>query len=154
MIRLERISKTYSRDGAPVTALRDASFAIGAGEFVVIRGVSGSGKSTLLNILGCLDSPTSGAYLLDGADVSHKERRGIVAHSFAEDRVHLPIVQSASANNCGRECRAAHDLRGSGRQPFTGRTGSGARRARPPRTSLSLQSFPAANSSGSPLPDR
>ena len=72
MIRLEQISKTYSRDGVPVTALRDASFAIASGEFVVIRGVSGSGKSTLLNILGCLDSPTAGTYMLDGADVSHK----------------------------------------------------------------------------------
>ncbi len=72
MIRMDQISKTYSRDGVPVTALRDASFEIGAGEFVVIRGVSGSGKSTLLNIVGCLDSPTAGSYLLDGADVSHK----------------------------------------------------------------------------------
>jgi putative ABC transport system ATP-binding protein len=69
---MDQISKTYSRDGVPVTALRDASFEIGAGEFVVIRGVSGSGKSTLLNIVGCLDSPTAGSYLLDGADVSHK----------------------------------------------------------------------------------
>jgi putative ABC transport system ATP-binding protein len=73
MIRIEHISKTYSRDGVPVTVLRDVSFAIDAGEFAVIRGVSGSGKSTLLNILGCLDSPTSGTYVLDGADVSHKD---------------------------------------------------------------------------------
>lgn len=72
MIQLDKISKTYSRDGLPVTALRDASFDIAAGDFVVIRGVSGSGKSTLLNLLGCLDSPSAGTYLLDGADVSRK----------------------------------------------------------------------------------
>src|SRR5271165_6357682 len=109
MIRMDQISKTYSRDGVPVTALRDASFAIGAGEFVVIRGVSGSGKSTLLNILGCLDSPTAGAYLLDGADVSHKsdaelshirsQKIGFIFQSFnllprttALENVELPMI--------------------------------------------------------------
>jgi len=58
MIRIENISRTYSREGVPVTALREATFNIDAGDLVVIRGVSGSGKSTLLNILGCLDSPS------------------------------------------------------------------------------------------------
>jgi len=72
MIHMERISRTYSRDGMPVTALREATFDIADGDFVVIRGASGSGKSTLLNILGCLDSPSIGTYLLDGEDVSHK----------------------------------------------------------------------------------
>ena len=60
--KIDNISRTYSRDGVPVTALREASFSIDAGDFVVIRGVSGSGKSTLLNILGCLDSPSTGTY--------------------------------------------------------------------------------------------
>jgi putative ABC transport system ATP-binding protein len=72
MIEVEHISRTYRRgDGTPVQALRDVSFAIRAGEFVTIRGASGSGKSSLLNILGCLDTPTAGAYRLAGEDVSH-----------------------------------------------------------------------------------
>jgi putative ABC transport system ATP-binding protein len=75
MISLDKVSKTFAREGAPVTALRNATFSIASGEFVCIRGVSGSGKSTLLNILGCLDSPTSGTYILDGADVSNKTDR-------------------------------------------------------------------------------
>jgi len=109
MIRLEQISKTYSRDGVPVTALRDASFSIAAGEFVVIRGVSGSGKSTLLNILGCLDSPTTGSYMFDGANVSRKSdgelsqirsnKIGFIFQSFnllprttAVENVELPMI--------------------------------------------------------------
>jgi putative ABC transport system ATP-binding protein len=72
MINCSHISRTYTRgDGTPVPALKDISFTINKGEFVTIRGASGSGKSSLLNILGCLDTPTSGTYTLDGEDVSH-----------------------------------------------------------------------------------
>ena len=72
MIEAKHLAKTYQRgDGTPVNALVDVSFKIDAGEFVTIRGASGSGKSSLLNILGCLDTPTSGSYLLAGEDVSH-----------------------------------------------------------------------------------
>lgn len=71
MIRVEKLSKTYRRGGNfTVNALNDASFQIAPGEFVCVRGASGSGKSTLLNILGCLDRPSSGAYWLDGENVS------------------------------------------------------------------------------------
>jgi len=71
MIELEHVVKTYQRDdGTPVPALKDITCRIDAGEFVTIRGASGSGKSSLLNILGCLDTPTSGAYRLAGEDVS------------------------------------------------------------------------------------
>ncbi len=71
MIEVEHLEKTYRRgDGTPVTALKDVSFKIAAGEFVTVRGASGSGKSSLLNILGCLDTPTSGVYRLAGEDVS------------------------------------------------------------------------------------
>ncbi len=71
MIEIENLEKTYRRDdGTPVAALRNVSFTIDAGEFVTVRGASGSGKSTLLNIIGCLDTPTSGAYRLAGEDVS------------------------------------------------------------------------------------
>lgn len=77
MIEVSHLSKTYARSGVSVIALRDATFAIAAGEFVVIRGVSGSGKSTLLNLLGCLDSPSSGTYCLDGEDVSGQSDRAL-----------------------------------------------------------------------------
>ncbi len=72
MIVTRQLSRTYRRgDGTPVTALRDITVDIPDNSFVVVRGTSGSGKSSLLNILGCLDTPTSGSYLLGGEDVSH-----------------------------------------------------------------------------------
>ncbi len=109
MIKIENISMVYSRDGVPVIALREATFSIEAGDFVVIRGISGSGKSTLLSILGCLDSPSTGTYLLDGADVSHKndaelsrirsQKIGFIFQSFnllprttAIENVELPMI--------------------------------------------------------------
>ena len=70
MIELNDVSRTYDRAGAAVTALRGISFRVKRGEFVVIRGPSGSGKSTLLHVLGCLDRPSSGAYRLNGHDVT------------------------------------------------------------------------------------
>ena len=71
MIEVEHLEKTYRLgDGTPVAALKDVSFTIDAGEFVTVRGASGSGKSSLLNIIGCLDTPTSGVYRLAGEDVS------------------------------------------------------------------------------------
>lgn len=71
MIDVENLGKIYQRgDGTPVQALKDLSFRIDAGEFVTVRGASGSGKSSLLNILGCLDTPTTGHYRLAGQDVS------------------------------------------------------------------------------------
>ena len=70
MIQLQKITKTYGKGEAEVEALRDLSLEIQKGEFVGILGPSGSGKSTLLNILGLIDEPTSGSYLLDGQDIS------------------------------------------------------------------------------------
>jgi putative ABC transport system ATP-binding protein len=70
VIRLEGIHKTYSMGDVDVHALRGVSLTIREGEFVAIMGASGSGKSTTMNIVGCLDTPTRGAYLLDGQDVS------------------------------------------------------------------------------------
>ncbi len=70
MIRLSHITKTYPFGGVPVTALTDVTIHVRPQEYVAIVGPSGSGKSTLMNIIGCLDSPTSGSYLLDGQDVS------------------------------------------------------------------------------------
>lgn len=70
MIKLENISKVYRMGEVEVYALKRVSLSINQGEMVSIIGASGSGKSTLLHILGCLDRPTSGRYLLDGVDVS------------------------------------------------------------------------------------
>src|SRR5271156_4781362 len=70
VIEVSELSKTYTLGEIEVRALRQTAFRIQRGEFVAIMGASGSGKSTLLNILGCLDNPTSGRYLLDWVDVA------------------------------------------------------------------------------------
>jgi putative ABC transport system ATP-binding protein len=70
MIKLENINKVYRMGKVEVYALNGLSLTIKAGEMVSIVGASGSGKSTLLHVIGCLDRPTSGSYLLDGIDVS------------------------------------------------------------------------------------
>jgi ABC-type lipoprotein export system ATPase subunit len=70
LIKLEDIRKTYHLGEVEVPVLKGVSLAIARGEMVALMGASGSGKSTLLNILGCLDRPTSGRYLLDGREVS------------------------------------------------------------------------------------
>jgi putative ABC transport system ATP-binding protein len=74
VIKLEDIHKVYRTGGIDVHAVRGVSPEIAAGEFVAIMGASGSGKSTLMNIIGCLDRPTQGRYLLDGTDVSQLDR--------------------------------------------------------------------------------
>lgn len=70
IIKAVNLTKIYSTGGVETVALKDASFEIKAGEFVAIMGPSGSGKSTLMHILGALDLPTSGSYILDGEDVA------------------------------------------------------------------------------------
>ena len=70
LIKTENLSRTYTMGGRAVHALRSVNLSIEKGEFLGITGPSGAGKSTLMHILGCLDRPTDGAYLLDGRDVS------------------------------------------------------------------------------------
>ncbi len=81
MIKLDGITKTYPMGKRELTVLHGITFSIERGEMVAIMGPSGSGKSTTLNVLGCLDQPTTGTYILDGRDVSRLNR-----HELAEVR--------------------------------------------------------------------
>lgn len=78
-IELREITKVYANGALRVPALHGISFVIERGEYVAIMGPSGSGKSTLMNLIGCLDSPTSGTYLLDGVDVSKLDDNALAA---------------------------------------------------------------------------
>lgn len=73
LIRLQNLSRRYQMGEETIHALRDVSLEIERGEYVAIMGPSGSGKSTLMNLLGCLDTPTSGTYELNGTNVSHMD---------------------------------------------------------------------------------
>jgi predicted ABC-type transport system involved in lysophospholipase L1 biosynthesis ATPase subunit len=74
IIEIDNVHKVYDTGAMKVPALRGVSLNVLSGEFVAIMGASGSGKSTLMNIVGCLDRPTTGRYLLDGREVSRMSR--------------------------------------------------------------------------------
>jgi len=130
MIEIKDITKTYGSGDSAYTALRGVSFSVDEGEFVAIMGPSGSGKSTLMHILGCLDTPSSGTYHLDGKDVSkmtddelaevRKDKIGFVFQSFNLLRrttvlrnVVLPLIY-ANVPSPEREERAKQALLSSG----------------------------------------
>src|SRR6266699_4637398 len=73
LIRLQKISRRYQMGGETIHALREVSLEIERGEYVAIMGPSGSGKSTLMNLLGCLDTPSSGQYELNGTSVGEMD---------------------------------------------------------------------------------
>ena len=112
VIQVDNIHKVYDSTDVRVHALRGVSLKVESGDFVAIMGTSGSGKSTLMNILGCLDRPTKGQYLLDGVDVSNfskDERANIRNHKIgfvfqgynllrrtsATENVELPLIYSS-----------------------------------------------------------
>ena len=121
------VTKTYALGDVKVEALRGVTFTIKRGEYVAIMGPSGSGKSTLMNLLGCLDRPTTGTYLLDGSDVStlgddqlaaiRLKKLGFVFQGFnllprttALKNVALPLFY-AGINAKARNATAADQLR-------------------------------------------
>ncbi len=130
MLEVRDIRKTYGSGDTAFEALKGVSFTVEDGEFVAIMGPSGSGKSTLMHILGCLDTPTSGTYLLDGKDVSQlqddelaeirKENIGFVFQAFnllprttVLRNVMLPLVY-AGMDEEERTKRAGEALRAAG----------------------------------------
>ena len=127
IIRLDGIHRNFVVGGETVHALRGVSFTINEGEFVTIMGTSGSGKSTLLNILGCLDTPTSGNYFIDGAEVqkmSKNERAyirnrkiGFVFQNYnllpkttSVENVELPLFYNSAIGAKERRRRAEEAL--------------------------------------------
>ena len=137
LIEIENLRKTYEVGDEPVHALDGVSLSIDNGEFVAIMGASGSGKSTMLNILGCLDTPTSGSYRLDGIEVARRSaadlarirnrKLGFVFQNFnllprtsAVEQVELPDLYLGRLGHSARRKRALELLR---RVGLGGRTG-------------------------------
>ena len=131
VIELQNIKRNFQVGDETVHALRGVSFTIRESEFVTIMGTSGSGKSTLLNTLGCLDTPTSGEYLLDGISVRtmskpqravlRNRKIGFVFQSYnllpkttAVENVELPLMYNSSVSASERRRRAIEALQAVG----------------------------------------
>lgn len=113
LIKLQGVAKVYGKGPAAMHALRGIDLRIGQGEFVAVMGPSGSGKSTCMNILGCLDTPSGGAYLFEGVDVSKlsRDQRALLRRNYlgfvfqgynllnrtsALENVELPLIYRAT----------------------------------------------------------
>lgn len=127
IIRVDNLRREFIVGGEKVKALRGVSFSIREGEFVTIMGTSGSGKSTLLNLLGCLDTPTSGVYELDGVSVQSMSKNqravtrnrkiGFVFQNYnllpkttAIENVELPLLYNSAVSSKERREKAIKAL--------------------------------------------
>ncbi|HEY0734601.1 MAG TPA: ABC transporter ATP-binding protein [Herpetosiphonaceae bacterium] len=127
MIQVQNLARTYQMGDIEVHALRGVSFDIQQGEFVAIMGPSGSGKSTLMNLLGCLDTPTGGRYILDGVPVENLNKDQLAAvrnrkigfvfqqfnllpRSSALENVELPLIYQGELRRDERQASAAKAL--------------------------------------------
>lgn len=128
LIKIEKFSKVYVMGETEVHALRHVDLTINRGEFIAIMGASGSGKTTLMNLIGCLDMPSSGNYILDGIDIHslkedelsniRNEKIGFVFQSFyllprttAFENVELPLLYSTNLNAHQRKEKVTEALR-------------------------------------------
>ena len=133
LIRLRGVTRVYGQGSAEVQALRGVDLDIADGEFVAIMGPSGSGKSTAMNIIGCLDTPSAGAYLFRGVPVHRLDRDqrallrrmhlgfvfqgfNLLARTSAQENVELPLLYrgepAAARHRAAREALAAVGLQG------------------------------------------
>jgi putative ABC transport system ATP-binding protein len=127
LIQLEHVTKIYTMGGEDLHALDDLSLQIPHGQFVAVMGASGSGKSTLMNVLGCLDRPNSGRYLLGGREVGGLPRNelarirnemvgfvfqhfNLLARTSAQENVELPLLYSGVTSGRDRAARARASL--------------------------------------------
>lgn len=127
ILQIENLRRVFQVGVEQVHALKGVSFSVNQGEFVSIMGSSGSGKSTLLNILGCLDTPTSGEYLIDGVSVRERSKNdladirnrkigfvfqsyNLLARTTALENVELPLIYNNSVSSRERRERAKHAL--------------------------------------------
>ena len=123
ILEIQHLKREFIMGSETVHALRDISFKIEAGEFVTIMGSSGSGKTTLLNILGCLDQPSHGDYLLDGVNVKELSRNelarlrnrkigfvfqsyNLLARTSALENVELPLLYNSTVSASERKEKA------------------------------------------------
>ncbi|MEP6948803.1 MAG: ABC transporter ATP-binding protein [Ginsengibacter sp.] len=127
ILDIHDLKREFKMGSETVRALRGISFTVEAGEFVTIMGSSGSGKTTLLNILGCLDKPTNGDYLLDAVDIKKLSRNelahlrnlkigfvfqsyNLLARTSALENVELPLMYNSKISKKEREEKAKHAL--------------------------------------------
>lgn len=136
IVEIRAVSKEYALGKQSVTALRNISLMIDKGEFMALAGPSGSGKSTLLNLIGCIDTPTSGSILIEGRDISGKtpddladlrlNTLGFVFQTFnllpvlsAWENVEYPLLQQRDVDKKTRQERVRHYLNVVGLERYT-----------------------------------